>query len=91
MNNKFNIGDKVYNVFLPHIGGFITEIYERPDLPPASWVPNAANNYTPTKMPNICMYKVEGHNMWLFEYTIKLDKEYYKMINRDNKLKELDV
>ena len=42
-------------------------------------------------MPNICMYKVEGHNMWLFEYTIKLDKEYYKMINRDNKLKELDV
>ena len=50
-----------------------------------------ANNYTPPKMPNIYMYEVEGYGTMMFEYTIDLDKEYYKMINRDSKLKELGI
>lgn len=91
MNNKFNIGDKVYNIYLPNINGFVTRIYERPDNPPANWVPTAANNYTPPKMPNIYLYEVEGYGTMMFEYTIDLDKEYYKMINRDSKLKELGI
>ncbi len=89
MNQKFKIGDKVYNKYVPNSSGFITNIYVREDNPPANWYPTEENDYTPPKMPLICMYKTDIVRIYQFEYTLEYDNEYYKMINRDNKLNEI--
>lgn len=88
MNNKFNIGDKVYNKYVLNSSGFITNIMEREGDPPIGWFPTEGD-YTPPKMPLICLYKIDSLTAYLYEETIEYDKEYYKMINRENKLNQI--
>ena len=90
MIQKFKVGDKVYNKYMPKSSGFITDIYVREDNPPANWRPTE-DDFIPPKMPLICLYKTDNCPIYQFEHTLEYDKVYYKMINRDNRLNELGV
>lgn len=90
MIQKFNIGDKVYNKYVPNSSGFITNIYVREDNPPANWRPTE-DNFIPPKMPLICLYKTDSISVYQFEYSLEYDKDYYKMINREDKLNEIGI